>query len=741
MLDPVLPDAGRSAGAHALHPIFEPRSVAVIGASDNPTKRGYQAVRALRQAGYRGRIIPVHPAGGELAGLPVVRGPAELTEPVDLILICTPGATVPGVLEEWAAAGARGAVVLAAGFAESGAEGATLESAVLDVTRRTGIRVVGPNTSGILNPWIGLNLIGMPDVRPGPLALLVQSGNVALQIITEASARSRLGFSTVVGVGNNTDIRFREYLGYFAQDERTRCILMHVEGFRDGRGFLEAARRVVEHKPVVVLKGARTALGGRAARSHTGAIAGAYDVLQAGLRQAGVLEVVRVDQLFHVGETLASQPVPRPDQGFAILSDGGGHATLAMDALQDRGVALAGLAPTTRGRLRDLLGPRAALDNPVDLAGAADGDPMVMARAMAILATDPAVGGVLLVGLFGGYAIRFSDTLLEGENHAARTMASAAAAANVALIVHTLYANRVSEPLDILKESGIPVIESLDVACACLDGLVRRSRGLVQLPDRPNAWLASAMAIPGRESMPEPTAIRAAREEGRTTLLETEARALLEAAGAPLIPAIMCTTEAEARSAARSLGDRVAVRIVSTAAPHKTDAGGVILGVTGDDEVAAAFRLVTSEVRKYAEARGVPADIRGVLVSPMARRPISEMLVGVVRDPQFGPVLTVGAGGIAVEVLRDVSLRVLPVAAREVDEMLDELRMGPILRGVRGRPPVYRDGIIAAALAVAGAALANPALREIEVNPLFVDGDRVLMLDTRAYLFPPAAEE
>ncbi|MGD8277983.1 MAG: acetate--CoA ligase family protein [Gemmatimonadota bacterium] len=716
-----------------LDPVFHPGSVAIIGASSDPTKRGHQAVRALLEAGYAGRIVPVHPAGGTLLGLPVARGPDELESPPDLVLVCTPGSTVLTVLETWAAAGARGAVVLAAGFAEAGMEGAAAEAAIRDVVRRTGIRVVGPNTSGLMNPRIGLNLIGMRDVHAGPLALLVQSGNMALQLVTEASARSGRGFSVVVGVGNNTDIQFSEYVEYLAADADTRAILMHVEGFRDGRGFLEAARRITPRKPIVLLKGARTASGGRTARSHTASIAGSWDVLRAGLRQAGVIEVGRADELFHIGETLATQPAPAVGRGFAILSDGGGHATLAVDALQERGIDVAELAPATRGRLRELLGPTAAEGNPVDLAGAADRDPAMFPRTLEVLLADPAVGGVLVVGLFGGYAIRFAESLLPAEVDAAREMAAIARRAGAALIVHSLYADRRTEPLLQLAEATVPVVESLDVACSCLEALLRRSRLLARDSGRTNPWdLRPANAADAAAPDAEP--ILTARAEGRSTLLEPDVRSLLAQVGVPLIPATFCRTAAEAVAAAHAAGGTVAVRVVSPAAPHKTDADGVLLGVSGDDEVAAAFWLVKVGVEAYATRRGVAADVRGVLVSPMAERPIAEMLIGVMHDPQFGSVLTVGAGGIAVEIKRDVALRLIPLDAAEVDEMIAELRIAPVLDGIRGRPPACRAGIVAAALGVARAAVENPAIAEIEVNPLFVYADRVVALDARAYL-------
>jgi len=724
---------------HALDAVLRPRSVAIIGASPDPTKRGYQAVRALLEAGYAGRIIPVHPAGGELLGLPVARGPADLGIPPDLVLLCTPASTVPAVLEEWAGAGARGAVVLAVGFAESGAAGAALEQAMLEVCRRTGIRVVGPNTSGLLNVPLGLNLIGVRGVRPGPLALLVQSGNMALQLLTEAERRSGLGFTFCIGVGNKLDIRFWEYLDFLGADDATRAILMHVEGFRDGRRFLETARNVALRKPIVLLKGARTPVGGVAAHSHTGAIAGSYEVLRAGLYQAGVLEITRTDELLHVGETLAAQPMVRGSRGVALLSDGGGHATLAVDALHDRGIQVATLDSDTRERLRALLGPAAVVANPIDLAGAADRDPRVFARALEILTGDPAVGGVLVVGLFGGYAIRFDESLLDAEVEAAAELARIARASGTALIVHSLYAAHRSEPLRRLTEAGVPVIESLDVACAGLAAVQRLGRLRDRLERVPNAWAPGFALRAHRVVTPERRheaahVIEHARADGRSLLLEPEARAVLDIWGAPMVPAAFCTTADAAARAAGEIAGPVAMRVVSPSAPHKTEAGGVRLGVVGRNGAASAFHEVTASVRAWAASRGLQPDVRGVMVSSMMDRPIAELLVGVIRDPLFGPVLTIGAGGTAVEVMRDVSLRVLPIDAGVIEEMLAELRIWPVLAGLRGKPGASLVAIREAALAVAAAALAHEEIREIEVNPLFAYQDRAVALDARAFV-------
>lgn len=723
----------------ALDRVLRPRSVAVIGASQDPTKRGNRAVRALLQSGYQGRVLPIHPDGGELHGVPVFTGPVELDGPVDLVLVCTPVATVPNVLETWAAAGAAGAVVLAVGFAESGAEGARVERAVTDIARRTGLRVVGPNTSGLLNVPLGLNLIGLDGVRPGPLALLVQSGNMALSLVTEG-ARAGAGFSFVIGVGNEADLTFDAYLDFLAHDPGTRGVAIHAEGFRDGRAFLGALARASERLPVVVIKGGRTARGGEAARSHTGAVAGSYDAFRAGVRQAGAVEVGRTDEVLPTLMALAQGRARGSGDsraGVAVLSDGGGHATLAVDDLHERGVALAALSAETRDRLRALLGPAAAVSNPVDLAGAADRRPDIFARAFGVLADDPAVSTVLIAGLFGGYALRFDGSLLEAETDAARGLVERSRSAGVPVVVHSLYASRHTDPLDVLRDAGLPVLDSLEVACRAVAAVASRpavadSARVARWPEPPPTEATEVAAVA--------SALARARDEGRTTLLEPEARALAEAHGVPLVPAELCATAAEAVDAARTFGAPVAVRIVSADAPHKSEAGGVALGVAPDG-LERAFHGVVASVRAWVEARDGPdsaADVRGVMVSPMLPRPTVELLVGVRRDEQFGPVLTVGAGGTGVEYLKDVALRVLPVDDREIDTMLGELRLAPLLDGYRGAPEVDRAALVQAIGALARCALSTPEIAEIEVNPLFVGPDGAVAVDVRAFLAPPA---
>lgn len=748
-----------------LRRIFEPASIAVVGASANPTKRGYQILRGLEESGYPGPVYAVNPRGGRLLGHVLLTSVEALPAGVDLAVLCTPAHTAPDLLRACGERGVGGVVVLAVGFGESGSRGAELEARLGEAARAHGVRVIGPNTSGMMNLHAGLNLIGVRGVRAGGIALLVQSGNIALALMNEIGARTREGISVCCGLGNQVDVGFGEVLEYLGEDANTRAVIAHVEGFTDARAFLRAAARVTPRKPVVVIKSGRTAVGARAALSHTGAVAGPYDRLRAGLVQTGVTEVRRTDQLVAVAHALASQPAAPPGSGIAILSDGGGQNTLAVDAITGSGAVLATLARDTRNRLREVLGPAAAVANPVDVAGAADTDPGAFARALEVLAPDPAVGIVLVVGLFGGYGIRFSGRLTAPETEAARAMAARMRVLGKGMVVHSMYTTYDSPPLEVFVDAGIPVIESLEAACRAAVELERRSRrgraprwnpdGDPSTPDTagpvrtvsgtgrpPDADAAASPFRPpppgadAAEAPPHP-AIRAARSEGRITLTEVEARALLEGAGLVFPAAEVADSANAAARAAERVGCPVAVKLLSRHITHKTAAGGVVLDVAHGAAAARAFREIVSNAHACARAEGLPPEDYFALVTPMLPAPAAELLVGAYRDPQLGPMLTLGSGGTRVEVLRDVTHRVLPIRPRDVEMMIRELRASPLLTGSRSHPPASLPGIIQAAEAVACCVMAWDDIAEVEVNPLFAYGDRAVPADARVILSSP----
>jgi acyl-CoA synthetase (NDP forming) len=692
----------------ATRALLAPRSVAVIGASSDPRKRGHQAIRRLQQDGFPYPIHPVHPTLDAVLGLRAVADVAAIDPPADLALVALPADRVGPALRACGEAGVRAAVVIAAGFGETGAAGRDLEAEAAAIAGDHDLALIGPNTNGVLHPGNRLNLVGVPDVPAGPIGLVSQSGNVGVSLFVEAAADGAPGFSAYVGIGNEAGLRFDAVLDLLADDPDTRLVAVYAEGFRDGRALLARLSQVARQLPVVVATAGRSATGRAAARSHTGAIAARPELQRAVLRQAGAVVVDRVDELLVTCEALLHQPTPRRS-GVAVLADGGGHATIAADALADRGLDVAALAPATRERLRARLGPAASVAGPVDLAGAGDRDPAALVDALEALAQDPAVGAVLVTGLVGGYARRFSADLAEVEREAAVALAATAADHDLPLVVHSAYAAARPAPLAVLRAAGVPVQGSVERAVAALAALVDRGR-----------WLAAAATRPHLDVAPSPGDPRP------VTLTEPEARRLLGAADVALPAWELCEGPDATAAAVARLGP-AACKLVSPTVPHRTDVGGVLLDVHGEQAAREAHvRLVERGRRAHPEA-----VIDGVLVTPMAV-PGIELLVGALRDPTFGPVVTVAAGGVHVEAVPDVAFRAAPLTDDDVDELLDELTIAPVLRGVRGAPPIARHRLIALVRRVADLLVTRPDLLDLDLNPVIVRPDGLTIVDVRA---------
>ncbi len=708
----------------SLEHILNARSVAIIGASKNETKRGYQTIRTLLDEKYEGKIYPVNPKETRILGFKCYQNVTEIKERVDVALVATPAKSLPSVLEDCGQKGVKGAVVLAGGFGEIGSQGRKLEDEMVAVAQKHNIRLIGPNTSGMLNLKDNLNLVGLKEAPRGDIALLTQSGNMALTLITEAKIKSRKGFSYYVGVGNEADIKFHEYLEFFRQDPDTRAILMYVEGLRNGREFLQQAQKTTLEKPIILLKSGRSATGKRSAGSHTGALAGISEVAKGAFQRAGIIVIENSDELFPAAEALSSLPAIKNNK-IAILADGGGHATIAADILTDLGVELPELSEKTQAGLRKILPAAASVPNPVDVAGGTDADPSVFADCAEIILKDPNVGGLLIVGLFGGYGIRFAESLALMEEDAAHRMGKLVKQRNKPIVLHSLYNSEKPHALDLLRYYNIPVYDSLDISAKCIAVLADYGNYLSGYHTKATFKLNwEAKARPGGVKI-----VNKAVKEGRHSLLEYEAKKLFEIHGAPVPQYCLVQSAHEAVQCALDLATDVAMKIVSPDILHKSDAGGVRIKLASEKEIRSAYR----EIMKNCKAYDPGADIKGVLISPMADEGV-EVIIGTKIDDQFGPIVMYGLGGIMVEILKDVAFRVLPISPTDARKMIEETKSYPILDGARGNPPLDKKALRKLLMLCSEIVESYPQIEEMDLNPVIVHEKGVSVVDARVIL-------
>ncbi len=706
----------------ALNRVLGARSLAIIGASNDPKKRGCQAIRQLLSDGFAGRIFPINPKVPEILGLKAYSSVVDVEEAIDAALVCTPARLLPDILDQCGEKGIPGVVVLASGFAEAGPEGAKLADECLAAARRNNVRIIGPNTNGVFNLHNRMNLVGVQGVEPGGIGIVSQSGNMSLALITEAKRRGGLGFSTFVGVGNQLDVRFNEYLEYFGQDQNTKAAVLYVEGFQNGRRFLDVCREVTQKKPVIIYKSGRTAAGQSAASSHTGALAASFALTRDLLRQVGATVVEQSDKILSVAEGLSKLPVTGGDR-VAILTDGGGHGTITTDALVEHGLNLAQLSDETRARLADLLPASASLSNPVDVAGGTDENPARFADCAQAMLEDPGVDILMIIGIFGGYAMRFSESLLDIEIETSKRVAELAGRHGKPLIVQSVYGTLRPEPLEVLKDLGVPLFIWPETAVRCVAELVRYSKARRRIA-------GSKQVAPGPANEKAVSIVSIARHEGRDSLYEYEAKILLNSYGVTVPPHEVVHNAEDLTHVTARLGDEpMAMKIVSQDILHKSDAGGVKLKVSGESSLADNYDAIIKNARAY----NPEARIEGVLVSPMARSGV-EVIIGVVHDPIFGPVMMFGLGGILVEALKDVSFRALPMSKIDALEMIEDIRSKIILDGVRGAAPVDKAALVDLIMKVATVAQSHPEIAEIDLNPVIARSDGYDVVDARMIL-------
>lgn len=706
-------------GPHYLDHLFAPRALAVFGASPKPETVGGRVLENVRAGGFAGPIYPVNPKYEEIGGLRCYRTIEEVTEPVDLAVIATPANTVPGILHACGEHGVRAAIVMSAGFAEVEG-GAEREHAMLEEARRYGLRILGPNCLGLIRPQAQLNAtFSKNQALPGSLALVSQSGALCTAILDWAEARG-IGFSAMLSLGAGADVDFGDVLDYLALDPQTRSILLYIEGVRNARSFLSGLRIAARLKPVVVIKAGRHAEGSRAVQSHTGALVGGDDVFDAALARAGAVRVSTISQLFAAAQLLATRCRVRGDR-LAIVTNAGGPGVMATDRAVDLGVEIATLAPATLERLNEALPPTWSHGNPIDILG--DADPARYGAATRSALADPNVDGVLVM---------LTPQAMTHPTECADAVIDASQGSDKPLLACWLGERQVREGRARLLAAGLPTFLRPENSVEAFAHLAIYQKNQVLLRQVPGPLAqGSEPDIAGARLI-----IEGALAERRSLLTGLETRAVLRAFGIPVMPAIEAHSANEALIAAESLGFPVALKISSPTITHKSDVSGVRLNILNAAAVRGAYNELVNSVR----AKRPDADIRGATVERMYPGPYGrELLVGVLRDPVFGPVIAFGAGGTAVEVLRDRAVALPPLNDFIARRLIERTRIARMLGPFRNLPPVDLEALLAALRRVSEMVCELPQIHELDINPLMADERGVVALDARIAVTLPAA--
>ncbi|WP_447974739.1 bifunctional acetate--CoA ligase family protein/GNAT family N-acetyltransferase [Nitrospira sp. Kam-Ns4a] len=721
----------RVATTASLRPFFKPRAVAVIGASREPRSLGGRLLRALLAEPFQGPVYPVNPKATEIAGLRAYPSARALPEPVDLAVVAVPRDAVAAAVADCAARGVRALVVITAGFAETGPEGRARQDRLVEQVRGAGMRLIGPNCMGILNtdPAVRLNATFSPVFPPpGRVAMLTQSGALGLAILA-AARRLRLGLSTFVSVGNKADVSGNDLLQYWEEDPATDVILLYLESFGNPRRFARIARRVSRRKPIVAVKGGRSQVGSRAAGSHTAALAASDAAVDALFRQTGVIRADTLEDMFGLAAALASQPLPTGRRA-AIVTNAGGPGILCADACEAGGLTLPRLSDQTRAALAAFLPPTASVTNPVDLIASAG--PADYQRAIEILlASDEADALIVIyIPLDPGDVQAVARAIRDGvaAGRAARPAATAPAPVLLCWMGEVPDWDSRERAPDALAEAHLPCYAFPEAPARVLGRMAAyaewQAQPLGMMPDFDDLDWAAA-----RE-----TCRRALEQRGAGWLAAEETRTVLAAVRAPLPPGGVATTADEAAALARRIGFPVALKLASRMLVHKTEIGGVRLHLTDEAAVRRAFEDLRDRL-----ARDGRLDVMdGVLVQPMVSGGV-EVMMGVVQDPLFGPLIAFGLGGIHVEILGDVAFRVTPLTDRDASEMVRSIKGFRLLEGYRGHPPADVAAIEELLLRLSRLVEELPEIVELDLNPVFAlpPGRGCCIADARIKVAPP----
>jgi acetyltransferase len=702
--------------------LFAPKNVAVIGATETPGTVGRTVLWNLISSPFGGPVFPVNPKRSSVLGVKAYPSISAVPEKVDLVVITTPARSVPGIISECVEVGVKGAIIISAGFKETGPEGVELEQEIMDHARRGDMRIIGPNCLGVMSPTSGMNAtFASAMARKGNVGFISQSGALCTAVL-DWSLKENVGFSSFVSIGSMLDVNWGDLIYYLGDDPNTESIVIYMETIGDARAFLSAAREVALTKPIIVIKPGRTAGAAKAAASHTGSLTGSDEVLEVAFRRSGVLRVNSIAELFYMANVLAKQPRPE-GRRLTILTNAGGPGVLATDALITNGGELAELSDETMAAFNELLPAAWSRNNPVDILG--DGSPERYAKALDIAARDPNSDGMLVI---------LTPQSMTDPTQTAEELKPFAKTFSKPILASWMGGEDVEAGEMILNRANIPTFPYPDTAARMFAYMAQFAENLKSLYQTPTLHGNNGF-VPDKELASQ--IIQHARQAGRTILTEYESKQLLSAYGIPTVETRIATSEAEAVEAAAEIGYPVVLKLHSETVTHKTDVGGVLLNISDEDAVRQAYRSIQASVTEKAGAE----HFLGVTVQPMSKLEGYELILGSSIDPQFGPVLLFGLGGSLVEVFKDRSLGLPPLNTTLARRMMERTRIYQALKGVRGRQPVDMRALEQLMVHFSQLVAEQPWIKELDINPLLASPERLLALDARVVIYEPDVSE
>jgi acetyltransferase len=702
---------------HPLSAIFAPKVVAVIGATENPGTVGRTVFQNLGRGGFAGAVYPVNPKRSSVLGVKAYPNIASVPEKVDLVVICTPAKTAPNLIHECVEAGVPGAVIISAGFKETGAEGAKLEQQILAEARRGGMRIVGPNCLGVMMPGIGLNATFAAAIaKPGNVGFLSQSGALCTAVL-DWSLKENVGFSAFISIGSMLDVGWGDLIYYLGDDPNTKSIVIYMEAIGDARAFLSAAREVALTKPIIVIKPGRTEGAAKAAASHTGSLTGSDDVLEAAFRRCGVLRVNDISDLFYLSEVLDRQPRPRGNR-MTMITNAGGPGVLATDALLTTGGALAEVSKSTIEELNKILPFAWSHNNPIDVLGDASAE--VYAKTLEIAGRDPNSDGLLVI---------LTPQAMTDATAIAEKLKAFGHIEGKPVLASWMGGSEVAAGVQILNAAGIPTFLYPDTAARVFTSMWRYADNLRALYETPVPSANPADLESGRARAG--ALIESVKKADRTIFTEAESKELLACYNIPTVVTKVAKTEAQAVKLAREIGFPTVLKLYSETITHKTDVGGVQLNLKDEAEVSRAFNAIKTACTEKAGAQ----HFQGVTVQKMIKLSEGyEIILGSSIDPQFGPVLLFGMGGQLVEVFKDKALALPPLNTTLARRMMETTKIYHALKGVRGRKSVDLVALEKLMVGFSQLVAEQRWIKEIDINPMFASAEDLVALDARVIL-------